>query len=121
MRRSHPGSHHSNPAVDGSPLALSDILRTSLFRHFALEDTALTPFAVSRAGSSFPLLSQGDHPSLGTPCWYLHPCETPAAVGELMAEVQAEAPHEDWTEARRLVRLLEVWFMVLSAAVDIHV
>lgn len=107
--------------IEGSLLALSDVLRTSLFRHFTLDHTSVTSFAVSHSGSSFPLLSQGDHPSLGTPCWYLHPCETPAAIGELMAEVEADAADEDWTEKRRLVQLLEVWFMILRGALDIGI
>ncbi|KAF7983852.1 hypothetical protein HWV62_18170 [Athelia sp. TMB] len=105
--------------LHGSPLSLGDILKTSLFRYFALEDTSVTSFAVSRSSSSFPLLSQGDHPTLGTPCWYLHPCETPAAVRELMAEIEAGVNPEEWTE-EQLLRILDIWFMVLGSAVDIR-
>ncbi|KAF8231848.1 hypothetical protein L208DRAFT_1398182, partial [Tricholoma matsutake] len=41
-------------------------------------DTAGSPLALDDLPSVFviPLLSQGDHPTLGTPCWYLHPCQS---------------------------------------------
>jgi ubiquitin-like-conjugating enzyme ATG10 len=100
---------------DGSPLSLTDILKTSLFRRFALEGTDTTSFGVSLPASSFPLLSQGDHPTLGTPCWYFHPCETSASVGEVMKEVM----QDDWTESQRQVRWMEAWFMVLGTAVNL--
>ena len=61
--------------------------------------------------STFSLLSQGDHPTLGTPCWYLHPCHTSEVVGEIMAEVDAGE--------RDAVRWLEAWFMVMSNMVDL--
>lgn len=98
----------------GSPLDLADILKTSLFQHFAFEGTEATTFGLMRAASSFPLLSQGDHPTLGTPCWYLHPCETRKSVEEVMSEVGRIG----WTEELRLVRWLEVWFMVVGTAVN---
>jgi len=103
--------HNSN----GSPLCLTDIVKTSLFRRFALEGTETTSFGVSLPASSFPLLSQGDHPTLGTPCWYFHPCETSGAVDEVMKEIMQGS----WTESRRLVRWLEAWFMVLGTAVTL--
>jgi len=99
----------------GSPLSLTDILKTSLFHRFNREGTETTSFAVSLPTSSFPLLSQGDHPTLGSPCWYFHPCETSASVGEVMKEVL----QADWTEDERLVRWMEVWFMVLGTAVEL--
>jgi len=99
----------------GSPLSVVDILKTSLFRQFPREGTGTTSFAVTLSTSSFPLLSQGDHPTLGSPCWYFHPCETSASVGEVMKEVS----QADWTEDERLVRWMEVWFMVLGTAVNL--
>lgn len=101
---------------DGSPLALADIVKSRLFRQFALEGTESTPFGVSTPASLFPLLSQGDHPTLGTPCWYFHPCETPAAVSEVMKEFV----QDDWTDGQRLLRWMEVWFMILGTAVDLN-
>lgn len=97
-------------------MSITNILKTSLFRRFALEGTEITSFAVSQPTSSFPLLSQGDHPTLGTPCWSFHPCETPAAVDEVMQELVGA----DWTEEERLVKWLETWFMVLGGVVDIR-
>lgn len=97
-------------------LALDDIIRTPLFRQYILEGTEHNNFAVSLpSSSSFPLLSQGDHPTLGTPCWYFHPCETPTVVDEIMKEVQSEGV---LTDNDRLIKWMEVWFMVLGTAVD---
>ncbi|KAJ7904436.1 hypothetical protein B0H14DRAFT_2662861 [Mycena olivaceomarginata] len=90
----------------GSPLALDDLVRTTLFHRFAFEGTESTSFGVSLPGSAFPLLSQGDHPTLGTPCWYFHPCESAAAVEEIMAERTSES---QW---------LEIWLMVCGQVVN---
>jgi len=98
----------------GTPLALMDLVRTSLFHPSAFEQTEITSFGLTRPASSFPLLSQGDHPTLGTPCWYLHPCETANAVDELMSELDLEG----YAEGIRLARWLEMWFMVLGTAVN---
>jgi ubiquitin-like-conjugating enzyme ATG10 len=97
-------------------MGLTDILRTSLFQHFAFEETEATTFGLTRPGSSFPLLSQGDHPTLGTPCWHLHPCETLRSVEEVMAEVDSTG----LTEKLRLIRWLEMWFMVVGTAVNLR-
>ncbi|KAJ7047448.1 hypothetical protein C8F04DRAFT_1058863 [Mycena alexandri] len=93
--------------ASGAPLPLDDLVRTTLFHRFAFEGTESTTFGVSLPGSAFPLLSQGDHPTLGTPCWYFHPCESAAAVTEIMAELGDE--RRGW---------LETWFMVLGTVVN---
>ncbi|KAF8224822.1 hypothetical protein L208DRAFT_1309057, partial [Tricholoma matsutake] len=98
----------------GSPLALDDLLRSTLFQPFAFEKTEASRFALTRPSSSFPLLSQGDHPTLGTPCWYLHPCQSADAVEEVMKEVQQDG----WVEESRLVRWLEAWFMILGTTIN---
>ncbi|KAG5644057.1 hypothetical protein DXG03_009147 [Asterophora parasitica] len=98
----------------GAPLTLANLVSTSLFHPFAFEQTEVTTFGLTRPSSAFPMLSQGDHPTLGTPCWYLHPCETAPCVDELMSELDPEGYKED----QRLVRWLEMWFMVLGTAVD---
>lgn len=63
----------------------------------------------------FPLLSQGDHPTLQTTCWYLHPCETERAVQELVDAKNEETPGtigpEQW---------LETWMVVLGSMVDLE-
>jgi ubiquitin-like-conjugating enzyme ATG10 len=101
-------------ALDGSPLQLEDIMKTSLLRHHSLLDAETTSFALSLPTAIFPLLSQGDHPTLGTPCWYLHPCQTDPAVNEIVEEVR----QDDWTNEEYLVRWLEAWFMVIGTTVD---
>jgi ubiquitin-like-conjugating enzyme ATG10 len=65
---------------------LDDVISTSLFRPFAFGGVENNGISLTLPASSFPLLSQGDHPTLGTPCWYLHPCETASAVRELLEE-----------------------------------
>ncbi|KAJ7744520.1 hypothetical protein DFH07DRAFT_834606 [Mycena maculata] len=96
--------------ASGSPLALDDLVQTTLFHRFAFEGTQNTSFAVALPGSAFPLLSQGDHPTLGTPCWYFHPCQSAAAVDEIVAELGEQ----------RVVgqRWIEKWFMVLGSVVN---
>ena len=101
---------------DGSPLQLTDIIRTSLF-HYPLDlngAEATSAFALSLPGSQFPLLSQGDHPTLGTPSWYVHPCGTAASVEELMKEFDSNG----WTEDRKLGKWIDMWFMVLGSMID---
>ncbi|KAJ6614323.1 hypothetical protein B0H10DRAFT_2045703 [Mycena sp. CBHHK59/15] len=95
--------------ASGSPLPLDDLLQTTLFRGLAFEGTEHTSFGLGMPTTNFPLLSQGDHPTLGTPCWYLHPCQSAAAVGELMHELGEQ----------RLERWLETWFMVLGTVVNV--
>jgi hypothetical protein len=100
--------------IDGSPLSLDDLIQTSLFKALVFEGAELTKFALSLRGASFPLLSQGDHPTTGRPSWYLHPCETSSAVGEVMREF-GEA---DWSEEAALTRWIEVWIMIVGTAID---
>ncbi|KIY51601.1 hypothetical protein FISHEDRAFT_11710, partial [Fistulina hepatica ATCC 64428] len=104
--------------ANGTPLFVDDLVKTSLFRSNIFENTTSTSFAVTQRANVCPMLSQGEHPTLGTPCWYLHPCETVNAVDEIMVELARESP-ASWTETRRLVRWMEAWFMVLSCAVDL--
>lgn len=103
------------PSADGAPLSLVEIMASPLLRRHAVPLAEATTFALTEDGSAFPLLSQGDHLVLGTPAWYFHPCHTPDAVGELLSEVAKEG----WREEERLVRWIEVWFMVVSQIVDL--
>ncbi|KAK0468299.1 acetyl-CoA acetyltransferase [Desarmillaria tabescens] len=96
---------------NGSPLGLADIMNTSLFRPSVFDTAERTTFALSTPDQMFPLLSQGDHPTLGTPSWYFHPCESARAVDELMTELgKAELTTEG-----RLVRWIEMWIMVVGS------
>jgi ubiquitin-like-conjugating enzyme ATG10 len=76
-----------------------------------------TSVALTNDASPFPLLSQGEHPTTGTPYWYFHPCETSKAVGEIMEEAKLK----DWSREERLLKWMNTWFMVLGSAVDLHI
>ncbi|KIJ20180.1 hypothetical protein PAXINDRAFT_22481, partial [Paxillus involutus ATCC 200175] len=94
--------------LSGAPLVLSEIMQTSLLRQYAFDGAEVTVFSIGQPNGNFPLLSFGDHPTLGTPCWYLHPCETGPAVEEIVKA--AEKGHLPW---------LEAWFLILSSVVDL--
>ncbi|KAI9001172.1 hypothetical protein BD414DRAFT_452306 [Trametes punicea] len=96
----------------GSPLPLNAIVKSALFRRHALPSPDENTFALTLPDSSLALLSQGDHPTLGTPSWYFHPCHTSEVVGEIVAESDAR---EDGDE---LLRWMEVWFMIIGNIVD---
>jgi ubiquitin-like-conjugating enzyme ATG10 len=104
--------------TDGSPLGLEEIMNTSLLRHHALPETQATSFALFQQDALFPLLSQGDHPTLGLPSWFIHPCGTACAmselIGEKMAEGVAEVGSQEW-----LLVWLETWFMMLGNMVKL--
>ncbi|PPQ77264.1 hypothetical protein CVT25_010846 [Psilocybe cyanescens] len=101
--------------TNGTPLSLNEILQTSLFKMELPGGSEATSFALSFPSLSFPVLSQGEHPTLGTPCWYFHPCETDAAVGEFLAEVE----QSDWNEETRHLRWMELWLMIVGAVVNL--
>ncbi len=102
--------------ADGSPLTLEEIMNTSILRRHALPEIQVTPYALVQPGASFPLLSQGDHSTLGTPGWFIHPCGTACAIGELIGErKKAGMPgvDDDW------LHWLETWFMMIENIVDL--
>ncbi|KAG2348812.1 hypothetical protein BDR05DRAFT_873884 [Suillus weaverae] len=107
-----PTFYFSIHGSSGSPLQLTDIMKTSLLREDVCEGTVATTFAVSHPATNFPFLSQGEHPTLGTPCWYFHPCETASAVQEILKESEEIN--------RRPLGWMEAWFTVLSTAVDMQ-
>lgn len=91
-------------------------METTLFRFDVPEASEANGFALTLPNAPFPLLSQGDHPTLGTPCWYLHPCETSKAVTELLNEVKGA---EDWDDETMLVRWMETWFMTVGGVLNL--
>ncbi|KAI0771465.1 hypothetical protein BD413DRAFT_475413 [Trametes elegans] len=97
----------------GSPLSLDGVAQSTLFRRQALPSSEENTFALTFPDSSLALLSQGDHPTLGTPSWYFHPCHTSEVVGEILAESNAGGGSIE------PLRWMEVWFMVLSNTVDL--
>ncbi|KAJ3811929.1 acetyl-CoA acetyltransferase [Lentinula aff. lateritia] len=98
--------YHSN----GVPLSINELISSTLFRSGIFQDANVTTFALTRRDTPFPLISQGDHPTTGRPCWFLHPCETTVAVEELLKEVENDIDEEDM----RLLMWLELWFTVLG-------
>lgn len=96
---------------------LEEIMHSSLLRRHALPETQVTPFALVQPDALFPLLSQGDHPTLATPAWFIHPCGTACAMGELIGEKKAEGMpdvvSDKWSD------WLETWFMMLGNIVEL--
>lgn len=95
-------------------MTLEEMLEIPLFKPSAFECTETTPYSISLPSAPFPLLSQGDHPTTGLPCWYFHPCNTSSAVEELMTEVEKDI----CTGGNELIRWLEVWSMIVGTMVD---
>jgi ubiquitin-like-conjugating enzyme ATG10 len=111
-------THSFHVSSDGSPLPLRDIIGTTLFHSHVLPRCANTaPHGISMPGSNFPLLSQGDHPVLGTAAWYLHPCETSVAVTELL---DAAVDGYERASDKSLLHLMESWFLILCSVVDLR-
>ncbi|TFK75985.1 hypothetical protein BDN72DRAFT_831426 [Pluteus cervinus] len=105
--------------ANGSPLSLDEIMQCNVFKLGAFEGTERSTFALTIPDSSFPLLSQGDHPVLGTPCWYLHPCQASQAVDELVAEITDESGEsKDGLKVQNLASWLETWFMVVGTVIN---
>lgn len=100
----------------GSTLGLGDIVALRLLKEHNRPESEMNSYAITPVASPFPLLSQGDHPTLGTSCWYFHPCETSTAVQEILNEVG----EIEWEAEEGLARWMEAWFSVLSSAVDLR-
>ena len=103
--------------TDGSPLTLEAIMDTRLLRRHALPEIQVTPHALVQPDALFPLLSQGDHPTLGMPAWFIHPCGTACVVGELIGEKDAEGMPES---SDKWLHWLESWFMMMGNIVDLR-
>jgi len=109
-----PAFYFSCHRSDGSPVPLESILQSTLFHKHVLPPTVHNSFSLTLAtedsqdSTTFPLLSQGDHPVLGTPCWYIHPCETASAMSELLKDSGQRAA---W---------LELWLMLIGTIVDLQ-
>ncbi|KAG8702574.1 erg10, acetyl-CoA C-acetyltransferase [Ceratobasidium sp. 394] len=106
----------------GGPANLTRILATDRFQHRAFRNasTGVSGAAIQpreNDNAQFPLLSQGDHPILGTSHWYFHPCETSTAVTEILAhmpDVQSDQSNPNYA-----LGWLETWFTVLGTAIDL--
>ena len=101
--------------IEGVQLTLDQLPQTGILRFDRSANFDETTFGLSEPGSAFPLLSQGDHPVVGTRCWYFHPCESSAAVNELLNE----AISSDASEDDRLRCWMKMWFLVLGSVVNL--
>ncbi|OJT13331.1 hypothetical protein TRAPUB_10097 [Trametes pubescens] len=90
----------------------NQVVRSALFRRSVLPPSDGNTFGLTLPDSNLALLSQGDHPTLGTPSWYFHPCHTSEVVGEILAASEGAQPGDE------LLQWMEVWFMVMSNVVD---
>ncbi|ORY81802.1 hypothetical protein BCR35DRAFT_265748, partial [Leucosporidium creatinivorum] len=113
--------------TSGSPLTLDQLLDSTIFHP---KDPTLYPFSTLAPSSSssssptdlappFPFLSQGEHPTLGTPAWFLHPCETEAIMEDVLSSVERESGGDSEEKAWR-GRWLESWLMVVGSVVDLR-
>jgi len=108
----------------GSPLPLNVLAASSFLRHRSgLPASALSQTQSIGASPNethdapFPVLSQVEHPTLDVPSWSIHPCETSAAMKELLEDAIGESWDEDDAQ-HGLVKWLAVWFMLLGQMVE---
>jgi hypothetical protein len=92
-------------------------MQTSLFKLKPPNGSETTNYALTLPSMSFPVISHGEHPTTGLPCWYFHPCESEQAVNEFMQEEEKELAQ--WGEAARLGRWLEIWLMIVGSILNV--
>lgn len=105
--------------IAGSALNLDQILTSSLFHtsasDFFAQSMSIAPAQEDRDTSNihahFPAISQGEHPSTGVPCFFLHPCETSAALSDILAGNQSSLTPLD---------ILKCWFMIVGSVLDLR-
>jgi ubiquitin-like-conjugating enzyme ATG10 len=67
--------------------------------------------------SNFPGITQTDHPTLTTPCWLLHPCETSHTVVELLKSRMEDDKGFTILPDDLPVVWVETWFAVISGII----
>ncbi|KAH7100620.1 hypothetical protein BKA62DRAFT_658273 [Auriculariales sp. MPI-PUGE-AT-0066] len=107
-----PAFYFSCHDASGAPVPLDRIMRSRLFLQAISRSVRQTPHSLEMPDNEgpFPLLSQGDHPVLGVPCWYLHPCETQRAMDELL-KASASGTLSVW---------LQTWLALISTTIDLR-
>lgn len=101
--------------ADGTPCSLAELLASSFFKVKPPRGSEANDFSLTLPSIPFPLLSQGELPGAGTPCWYFHPCESANAVDEFLVSVVETS----WSEETRLVRWIELWVMIVGSVLDV--
>ncbi|CAE6382496.1 unnamed protein product [Rhizoctonia solani] len=109
--------------ASGSPVSVTRVINTARFRGRTFSDMAdkATEYGIHptrTADAQFPLLSNGDHPITGAPHWYFHPCETSAAVREILSQTLNISwdPRSDGC----LLHWFKAWLAVLTTAIDLN-
>ncbi|KAF8328233.1 uncharacterized protein EI90DRAFT_3065944 [Cantharellus anzutake] len=117
-----PAFYFSAFREDGTPLDLGKIIGAGYLRGTvdgvdSSSNSVMLP-SPNEEAATFPLLSQGDHPVLGTSSWYLHPCNMAHAMRPLLDDIVGDEWVEDKPD-RGLFRWLSTWFMIINSAVNI--
>ena len=66
------------------------------------------PFAENEE-TTFPAITQGEHPKTGGACYYLHPCETETMMKEVLKD--------DSVPPRQYI---ETWLMLVGGLVNLR-
>ena len=105
----------------GGPLTLKKMLESTIFHP---SSSAVYPFTTLDASSNTsrtPFVSQGEHPTLGTTAWFLHPCETESILSEIMQPRNQNAADSTVDDVEdRVVKYLRSWLMVVGTVVDLR-
>jgi hypothetical protein len=97
-------------------LSLQKIIQTSFVKVKLPNGPETTDYSLTLPSTLFPVISHGEHPTTGLPCWYFHPCESEKAVNEFMQEEEELA---QWSEVTRLARWLEIWLMIVGSILNV--
>lgn len=71
--------------------------------------------------TNFPPIGQHVHPTLLTPCWILHPCESSRNVSQLMKERLKEQTLNHSTDVQVRLSWLDAWLTVVCTTIRLDV
>lgn len=95
------------------PIDLESLARSSFFRvnssEYPLSNMKPEGQAASDGPAVFPSISQGEHPEIRAPCFFLHPCETASVLEEILPGSSEVGPLE----------ILQTWFMLVGTVIDL--
>ncbi|SCZ88594.1 BZ3500_MvSof-1268-A1-R1_Chr2-1g04513 [Microbotryum saponariae] len=100
---------------NGAPLELSELFNSTIFQHiyYKIAPDTSEPAALTSESDDppppAPFISQADHPTLGVPTWFLHPCNTQAIIQEVLCEDQGST-----------TTYFDTWLMVVGSVVDLR-
>ncbi|KAF8443626.1 hypothetical protein BGX38DRAFT_1271836 [Terfezia claveryi] len=113
-----------NMAIDSTPASLDDVYQhlvrqSDLSKDVSWEETL-------RAVGVHGAISQGEHPVLGTPFWFIHPCETAALVENWGTVKTHSIPRLDIDDSHSkkgiisLQNYLQIWLGMMGSTVGLH-